>query len=197
MMCGGAFLNANHIMEIKEERQVFHKNRGGSKNDTLKGLVGDIIGTNWRLIIRTKNTCAWLNICGTTVTGIVCSAMEFRDLLQAHYNIAPLKLQIHCNGYYIAFKVRQTLRYSKGGLVIEHHKKVCDELLYLSRRAFISASVRTEPLIHQRCTRSEWEIYQESEMEKYTRGDIMIRGLWYQQDKAIIDVKIGNANTDS
>ena len=34
-------------------------------------------------------------------------------------------------------------------------------------------------------------------MEKETRVDVMIQGLWYRQADAIIDVKLGESDTDS
>ena len=89
-----------------------------------------------------------------------------------------------------------TLICSIGGLVIECHNKIGDKLLYLSRCAFTSASVRVKPLIHQGRTRSEQEIRQVSDKHKDTSGDVMIRGLWYIQVDAIIDVKLEDADAD-
>ena len=98
----------------------------------LKGLVGNIIGTNRRLILRAKNTGDWLNIHGTAVTGTVLSAMGFCDLLCAYYNVTPLNLQSHCEGWGTAFEVHHTLILRKGGLVIVCPNRVQDKLLYLS-----------------------------------------------------------------
>ena len=72
-----------------------------------------------------------------------------------------------------------------------------DKILYRARRAFASASVRAEPLIHKGCTISEREIRKSSDKDKETRGDIMIRGFWDRQAEAIIDVKLGDADADS
>ena len=83
------------------------------------------------------------------------------------------------------------------GLVIACHNKIRDELFYLSRRAFTSASVRAESLIHQCRTRSEQEIRQVSEKDKETREDVIIQGLWGLQVNAIIDVKLGDTDVDT
>ena len=88
------------------------------------------------------------------------------------------------------------LSFSVGGLFIARHNTICDELLYLSQRANASASVRSEPLLNQGCTRSKKEIRQGSDKYKETRGDVMVRGLWDRQVDAIIDVKIGDADSD-
>ena len=90
-----------------------------------------------------------------------------------------------------------TLSFSTGGLVIARHNKIRDTFLYLSRHNFTSASVRTETLIHQCRTRSKQNIRQGSEKYKETRGDVMVQGLWYRQVYAIVDVKLGDADTDS
>ena len=84
-----------------------------------------------------------------------------------------------------------------GVLVIACHKNICDELLYISRSAFASASVRTKHLIHQGHTRFKREIRQGSDKQKDARGVVMIRGLWYFQVDVIIDVKLGYADTDT
>ena len=95
------------------------------------------------------------------------------------------------------FGVIHVLSCSIGGLVIARHKKIRDEILYLSRRAFTSAYVHDEPLIHQGHTRSEQEICQGSDKDKETRGDLMILGLWDHQVDAIIDVNIGESDADT
>ena len=63
-----------------------------------------------------------------------------------------------------------TLSCSIGGLVIARHNKIHDKILHLSRHAFTSAFVRTEPLIHQGRTIFEQEIRQGSDKDKETRG---------------------------
>ena len=90
-----------------------------------------------------------------------------------------------------------TLSYIIGGLVIACHNKICDKLIYLSWRAFTSASVRTKPLIHQGRTRSELEICHGSDNHKDTRGDLMIRYLWYRQVDDIVDFKLDDADADT
>ena len=72
-----------------------------------------------------------------------------------------------------------------------------DELIYLSQRAFTSAYVCAEPLIHQGHTRSEQEIRQGSDLHKDTQGGVMIWGLWDRQVDAIIDVNLGDADADT
>ena len=95
-------------------------------------------------------------------------------VLCARYNVSPLNLQRHCVGCGTAFGVTHSLSCSIGGLVVVCHNKIRDKILYLSGRAFTSASVCTEPLIHQGCTGSEQEIRQGSDKDKKMRGDVMV-----------------------
>ena len=117
--------------------------------------------------------------------------------LCARYNVSPVNLQSHCDGYGTALGVTHALSCRIGGLIIARHNEICDELLYLYRRAFTSAYVRAEPLIHQGRTISELEILQGSDKNKETRGEVMTRGLWDRQVDATIDVKLGDADADT
>ena len=80
------------------------------------------------------------------------------------------------------------------GLVVSRNNKICDELLSLAQRAFTLASVQYNLLIRQVRTKSEKEIRQGSDKDKETRVDVMIQVLWYQQVKAIIEVKLGDSD---
>ena len=90
-----------------------------------------------------------------------------------------------------------TISCSIGGLAITRKNKIGDELLYLSRHTFTSASVCAKPLIHQGRTRSELEICQGSDKHKDTRGDMTIQGLWDRQVDTIIDVKLRDNDVDT
>ena len=68
---GGAFYHVNYLLKLREEMSDGQKNMDGVNDATLKGLFRDLKGTNRRLILRSKNTGAWLNVRGTTVTGTV------------------------------------------------------------------------------------------------------------------------------
>ena len=117
--------------------------------------------------------------------------------LCTHYNFYPVNLQSHCDRCGTALEVMHALSCIIGGLVIAHHNKIRDKILYLSCWAFTSASLRAEPLIHQGRTRSELYIRQGSDNHKETRGGVMIRGLWNCHVDAIIDVKLGDTDADT
>ena len=108
-----------------------------------------------------------------------------------------MNLQNQCDGCGTAFGVTQTLSFSIGGLVIACHNKIHDKLLYLSQRAFTSAYVRAEPLIHQGRTRSEKEICQGSYKDKETQVYVIIRDLLDCRVDTIIDVNLGDTDADT
>ena len=78
-------------MALREEVWDVQKNQEDTNDATLKGLVGYLISTNRRLILRTKNIGAFLNVQGTTVTVTVILAAEFCDFLCARYNVILLQ----------------------------------------------------------------------------------------------------------
>ena len=76
---GGSFSNANRLRNLSEERRDRKKDRDVAHKSILKGLVLTIKGTDKRLLLRAKIIGACLSVCGTTVSGTVLSATEFRD----------------------------------------------------------------------------------------------------------------------
>ena len=132
----------------------------------IKGLLCNLKGTDKSLILRAKSTGAWISLRGTTFSGTVLSATEFRYFLYTRYNISPLNLRSHCDGCGTAFGVTHALICSIGRLVIARHNEIRDGIFYLSWRAFTSAYVLAEPLIHQGRTRSKKEICQSSDKDK-------------------------------
>ena len=139
------------------------------KKKKLKGLVHNLKSTDKSLILCAKRTGAWLNVCGTKVSGKVLTDTEFGDFLCARYSVYPLTSQRHCDGCGTAFAVAHVLSCIIGGLFIARHNEIRVEILYLSLRAFTSASVCAEPLIHQGRTRYEQDIRKGSEKDKKCR----------------------------
>ena len=152
-MGGEEFSNIDQLLALGEESYDRQKNRDDKNDSTLKGLVGDLLGTNLRLIVQAKNTDTWLSVQGTTVSGKVFSATTFCDFLCARYNVTTLNLHIYCDGCDNAFEVCHALSWIKGGLFIARQNEVSEKIFYLSWQAFISVSVSAEPLIYQGRTR--------------------------------------------
>ena len=74
----GTFSNANHLRILSEERRDGKKDQDVAHESRPKGLVHNIKDTAKHLLLRAKITGAWLSGRGTTVSGTVLSATEFR-----------------------------------------------------------------------------------------------------------------------
>ena len=165
-MGGGAFSNDYHLQTQGEERHDGKKDWEAVYKNELRGLVCYLKGTDRYLILRAKSIGAWMSVRGTAVSGTVLSATVFRYFLCTCYNVSPLNPHRHSNGCGKPFEVTHTLSCSTGCLVIACHNEIRDELLYLSQRAFTSASVCAKPLIHLSRTRSKQDIHQGSDKYK-------------------------------
>ena len=172
------------------------KIRNDANEAKLKGLFKNIKAIDLRLIIHAKNTVFWLTVRGNTVTSTVLAATEFLDFLCARYDVILPKLQENVTAYLCPYTYTTDLSEETGGLVISCHKKVRDKLIYLAQQDFTPTWVRGKILIHQGHIRSEEEARQgRCGLEK--RGDVLIRGLWESQTDAIINVRYGDANSDT
>ena len=105
--------------------------QGDANNAKITGPVKDLESLDRHLIIRSKNTGSWLTTRDTTVTSTVVSATGFRDFLSTCYNVTPPNLQ-KCDGCSLSLYIRHELSCTNRDLVITRHKKIRDELLYLT-----------------------------------------------------------------
>ena len=94
------------------------------------------------------------------------------------------------------FFVHRTLIWTNGGLIFARQNDICDEIIHLTRQAFSPNCVRGEYLIHLGHIILEEEVRHEGSVPETQRG-ISIRGLWESQTEAIIDVRFGDAYTDT
>ena len=167
------------------------KIRDDANDAKLKGLVDDLKTTDRRLILRAKNTGSWLIVQGNTVTSTVLTAIKSSDYWCTHYYVTPPNLQGKCDSWAMYLSVHHGLSCSNGGLVIIRHNKVCENILYLTRRALTSHCVHDKPFIHQGHSISE-EVVDQGRGGLKTIDDILIWGLWWSQADAILNVRFGN-----
>ena len=62
MAGGGELSNANHLLDIWEERREKEKNRDDINEVKIKGLLRDLDTTDRNLILCAKITGAWTNV---------------------------------------------------------------------------------------------------------------------------------------
>ena len=71
-----------------------------------------------------------------------------------------------------------------------------DKLIRLAKCTFQQNCIRGKPLIHQVCSIYNEEV-RHRRGEKYTRGNVLIMGLWERHNGAIIDIIFGDPDYDS
>ena len=69
-----------------------------------------------------------------------------------------------------------------------HHNEVCDDLIQITKCAFEHNCVHRKPLIYQGHSISNNKVHH-GRGEKYTIGNVLIRGVWERQTDAIIDIR--------
>ena len=114
----------------------------------LKEMVSDFEVTYRHLILRAKNTGAWLNMQGTTVIGPALASTEFCDYFYARYDVPPLIFKT------IVMAMPHPSPYVTDWYAA-YHKTLRDKLLYLDQQYFPSHCVRCKPLVYQGCSISE------------------------------------------
>ena len=94
---GGGGSNANHLWTLSEEQRDRKESWDVAYESKLKGVVNNIKVRDKHILLRSKSTGSWMRVRGTTVSGTLLSATEFRDFLSARYNVSPVNLQSHCD----------------------------------------------------------------------------------------------------
>ena len=169
--------NPYHLLALREERNDGQKIMDGVNDAKLKDLVADLNTTDWRLILHTKNTDAWLNVWGTTLTGTLLAAIEFWYFYVHVMMLPPLKLIENTTAATHHLLYVTDLSAAKEASS-SHDKTKCVPNSYNSlNKPYPSHCVRDKPLICQGCSISERDVRQGSgRLDK--RGDVLIRSLW-------------------
>ena len=76
------------------------------------------------------------------------------------YDLSTPNIQNKCDNFSQSFFLHHIIRYSHIVLIITHHNKVREELLYISQENSPSKYVRGKALIHKVGSRSDEEVRQ-------------------------------------
>ena len=120
---------------------------------------------------------------------------EISLFLFARYNVTPPNLKKN-DGLSKLFSVRHGLICRHIRLFIVRHNEVCGELLYLAQRDLSPIFSRGYPIINQDRSISEDDIRHGWGFSE-TLGGIIIRVLWGSHTYAIIDVRLGDSDSDT
>ena len=152
-----------------------------------------------RTLRRATQTGNWLTILPSRVNGTELGRDEFRDALRRRYGYELTNLPDTCDGCGAKFSLEHASTCKSGGLIIQRHDEISQELASLSALALKPSSVRAEPLINPTGRRTAKT--QQTDEEKTAKpssdpvelnrdqGDLLIRGLWKPSTDCIIDVR--------
>ena len=68
------------------------KNRDVVNDAKLQGIISNQDAFKKQLFLCAKHTGSWMSVQGTTETGTILAATEFRDFKCDHYNVNPPNL---------------------------------------------------------------------------------------------------------
>ena len=182
------------LSELRPRRDEAYKDILASFLSSLPDEDGK--GSLARLIGRAGKTGQWLSCMPSTVSGTELGRDEFRDAIRLHYGRTPANLPEKCDGCGTKFTLEHALSCKVGGLVIQRHDEINQELGNLSRMALKPSAVRAEPLIStgSLCKSSKTKQDKNDNSLDSTdtreRGDLLVRSLWKNGSDCIIDVRV-------
>ena len=207
------FMIADHEATRKEVLAEYRPRQIEENEDKLDSLIKNLPnpgGKNLlaRTISRGGKTGQWLTVLPSTVSGTELGCNEFRDALRLRYGRSLANLPSHCDGCGASFSLEHALSCKVGGLIIQRHDEINQELASLSTMALKNSSVRAEPLINpgsadkvnQSPPTQETpapDTPPEPPEDNRDRGDLLVRNLWKQGSDCIIDVRVTNLDAPS
>ena len=157
-----------------------------------------------RSLERAKEAGKWLSVLPQARNDTVLGETEFRDNLLLRYRCTPTNLPKKCDGCDKSFSLQHALQCKLGGLILARRNEVRDALSLIASQAFLSSSVRDDPIV----TTSRDEV--STQMGRGSKnitgkqapvvagdfdgdglvGDLMIRNLWQRHTDSIIDLRV-------
>ena len=127
--------------------------------------------------------------------GEILQPLEFRDGIRLRLCSLPDNLYKKCDGYQCDkdFSIQHALTCKKGGLIIQRHNDLRDELIYLFKLFTPNSYVKKEPYIHG----SRIDLSNVDDINLHEQGDIQVRNIWENQKDCIIDVRITHLDSKS
>ena len=209
---------ASHHKHISTSRYSSRADNFSESEEILEDLMTAMNPSQKRKVERAKATGSWLSVTPTFINGLSLSKGEFRDGLSLRYGLEIKDLPKKCDGCNAKFSVNHALSCKKGGLVVNRHNEVKDEVAYLAALATSPGKVRDKPNIHISRTSSEANLpghastkgtspspsynnnsntNTDEQQRFFERGDILIHGLFEKQTSCILDVRVTDSDCPS
>jgi hypothetical protein len=142
------FQHADHLSVRRATIQQLRSREKTKHDQELATLLADIRCHTHRHIETGKETGAWLLVLPSTISGTELSAQEFRDKLLICYAHQPLDLPETYDGCGHTNSVGHVLDCKTGGLIIQRHNEIANELANLCGEALTPSAVHDEPSIY-------------------------------------------------
>ena len=202
-----------HLAIRKEFRHQITATRDIENEAILDNLLKSLPSLTRRVITRGKDTGQWLSVLPSTLNDTTLSSDEFKDGLHLRYHLTPPHLPKRCDGCLAPFSVTHSLKCKFGGLIVQRHDEVANQLGQLCAHALQKSAVHAEPLIQpghyskpsaQADTQSTNQSTSTSNPPSTTttlpseeRGDLLIRGFWRASTDCIVDVRLTDTDQDT
>ena len=85
-------MNADHLLELREEMRNRNKIRYDTNDSKLKGIVDDLEAPDRRIILRAKKNGSCLSVQSITITSTLLAPTVFCNFFCARYDVTPPNL---------------------------------------------------------------------------------------------------------
>ena len=168
---------AKELRQEKEERA----------HETWLGIWGTLKDRRLRSFedASRQGSSVWLTTLPLKEDHFCLSKQEFRDAINIRYGITH-GLGERCPACDIPFDLSHALKCHTGGHVKRRHNEVRDELVDIAKK--LNTEVQSEPDLLP--ITKEHFTYRSTKTKENAKPDIMIRGLFQEQQGAYTDVKV-------
>ena len=185
----------DHLLHMKEDRLKCSAQSAEKAKRIRENSLKNLVGIEKDALKRAPSTGSWLSIVPSNSNVATLSKREFCDTARLRYGLTPPNLPAKCDGCNSKFDMDHTLNCKHGGLVIQRHDEIKNELGYLMSSALTPSAVRDEPSIYISQNAQEGE---EGHVSlKSNRGDLLVRGLWERGTDCILDVQVTNLDAST
>ena len=202
--------HTNYVIDTRKSLKIAHT---AEHTMQMLDILQKLPPFEQRALERGGDTGHWLSVLPSLTNDTLLSPQEFRDGLSIRYALHPTNLPTKCDGCAAPNSVTHAFKCKVGGLVVQRHDEIVDQLGQLCTQALTRSAVHAEPIISKGCTvnqdknertqkdnntnSSSSNNKQTASTPKDLRGDLIIRGLWEKGTDCIIDVRVTDTDQAS
>ena len=202
----------DHLALRKSVRVQIVKNHVMEYEASFDSITKSLPPLTRRILDRGKDTGQWLSVLPSVINDTTLASEEFKDGLHLRYHLTPPNLPARCDGCLAPFTVAHSLKCKIGGLIVQRHDEVANQLGQLCAQVFPKSALHAEPIIQPGyyTTDSKETTAQTTNQSTSTnsssttdnlpsdeREDLLIRGFWRSGTDCIIDVRLTDTDQPS